>query len=268
VVSAIGALIGASLPAIGADIGIPIKVYMNKPGRLTKFIAKGSFALPTEDPRNVGGFVSFSDGTSPMGAFVADPETWKGLADGANGYRSKNGGCKTIIIKPNLIKGICPPTSPGEPPWDNAPVSIVVEVGEGTTRYYGECPNGGTQTGNPATKTKFKDCGVPAMAPNANYWMETSDGGIDAPNPGCHRQYADEDLCSEPTGLVSGDGCIDGVRLWEWQKLPNICHPSQLDREVINCSTYCTNGTCVKDVGFCGNDSNGMAINSAHCLCP
>lgn len=52
-----GGLLTASL-AQAADVPIPVRVYINKPGSKTKFVSKGTFALPdpnTDNPANEGG---------------------------------------------------------------------------------------------------------------------------------------------------------------------------------------------------------------------
>ncbi len=167
-----------SVAAAGAvDIPIPLRSYLNKPGAKTRFVSKGSFALPdpnTDDPVSAGGQITFSQGVASEA--IALPNTnWMALGNppGSKGFKyadPSGATCKRLRVTAGSIKGLCRPTTPGAPPYDagsDAPISIVLAIGTATQRYCGECPNGGAQKGNAQQITKLKECQAPATCPAA-----------------------------------------------------------------------------------------------------
>ena len=165
----------AAAAANAVDVPIALRVYLNKPGRSTKFLSKGTFVLPdptTDNPVNEGGQITFSEGASTE-TIVLPSVNWSALGSppGAKGFKytdPSGATCKKLRVTGTVIKGICKPTVPGTPPFDagsDPPISIVLIIGGGTQRYCGECPNGGEQKGNPLQRTKVKDCLAPAACP-------------------------------------------------------------------------------------------------------
>jgi hypothetical protein len=175
----VGLLVSSAFAAAAShavDGTIPLRVYLNKPGRKTKFVAKGAFALPdpnTDNPAAEGGEITFSQGavseTIPLPA-----ANWSALGNppGMKGFKYKDlsgATCKKVRVTGTSIKGQCKPTAPGAPPFDagsDAPISIVLSIGTATQRYCAECPNGGEQTGNPQQHTTVKNCLAPAACPS------------------------------------------------------------------------------------------------------
>jgi cysteine-rich repeat protein len=158
--------------AVGASdapaTATPLKIYVNN-GKLIKFIAKGTFPLPapaTDDPRSEGGEL-FTGFTPTAGETISLPASgWSALGNppGSKGFKYKDPTgvtCKKLMVKNNIIKGLCTPTAAGAPGSDYtvSPILIELSVGSATQRYCAQCGNGaGTQTGNAETVTKFKDC--------------------------------------------------------------------------------------------------------------
>lgn len=163
-------LAAAAVSAV--DVPIPVRVYLNKPGSSTKFLSKGTFALPdpdTDNPVDEGGQITFTQGASSE-TILLPSANWSALGNppGAKGFKyadPSGATCKKLRVTTTSIKGICKPTVPGAPPFDpgsDPPISIVLSIGATTQRYCGECPNGGEQKGNPLQRTKLKDCLAPA----------------------------------------------------------------------------------------------------------
>jgi hypothetical protein len=212
--------------ARAADVTIPVKVYLNKPAKKTKFVSKGSFALPAADPNNPdnplggkGGSITFSSGASSEEIDLTGAN-WKGLGnpEGTKGYKYKDpsgAGCKVVLVKGTVIKGLCKATAAGAPPYDAAdpnadPISIVLSLGTASQNYCGECPNGGQQKGNPDKLTKFKDCGAPTECPST---LVACTGGC------CDSGYlvfrTDQGSGATTGGLKKADGSAIGAPLVE-----------------------------------------------------
>jgi cysteine-rich repeat protein len=208
---AIALALGAST-ALAVDVPIPAKVFLQKPGKKTKIVSKGDFPLPDpnlDDPTVEGGSIRFSSSLDPTGTtFELAPGSWKllGKPEAPKGYKSKNGGCKVVLVKPNVVKALCPPVYLGPLPLDpNADIRTVLTVGAGTTRYCAEC--GGEVKGNPEKLTKRKECALPAMC--------------SAGAPVCTGAEICGDLCVEGsetcddgnTAEGPGDGCPSSCRI-------------------------------------------------------
>jgi hypothetical protein len=149
------------------DIPIPVRIYLNQAGK-TKFVSKGTFAPPADNPASAGAQLTFRSGAASESIALAAGR-WSALGNppGAKGFKYKDPSgttCKNLLLKGTTIKGLCRATTVGAPSFDATsapPLTIVLSVGT-ATRYFGECPNGGTQTGNPQAVTKLKDCRAPA----------------------------------------------------------------------------------------------------------
>lgn len=167
----------AAAAASAVDVPIPLRVYLNKPGVSTKFLSRGTVALPdpdTDSPVNEGGQITFTQGASSE-TIPLPSANWAALGKppGAKGFKyadPSGATCKKVRVTGTSIKGICKPTAPGAPPFDAASdpaISMVLSIGSATQRYCGECPNGGEQKGNPLRRTKMKDCLAPAACPSS-----------------------------------------------------------------------------------------------------
>jgi hypothetical protein len=159
------ATVGAPL-AYGVDYTLPVEVTVIKPGKRFTFVSKGTFSLPdpnTDNPTTEGGALCFQ-GTTGGRTYTLDSGSWNGLGpggDGSKGFMAKGAECKAIV-KDSVIKGVCKPdTGDFGPLPEPGPVNIVLTVGDGPTRYCGEC--GGESRGNDTKVFKRKDCGVPAV---------------------------------------------------------------------------------------------------------
>jgi len=159
------ALLLTSSLARAVDYMIPVKVGLVKEGQLFKFVSKGSFTLPdaiNDNPVTEGGSLCFQ-GTTGGRTYTFDAQSWSGLGtggDGSKGFKSKGAECKAIV-KDSTIKGVCKPdTGDFGPLPDPGPVNIVLTIGDGPTRYCGEC--GGEPRGDDTKAFKRKDCDAPA----------------------------------------------------------------------------------------------------------
>lgn len=158
-----------------ADVPVPVRVYLNKPGGKTKLVSKGTFALPdpnTDNPINEGAAITFTEGVASE-TILLPGSNWTALGNppGSKGFKYKDysgATCRKVLVKAAVIKALCKPTAPGAPPFDSGSdpaISIVLSIGTATQRYCAECPNGGEQKGNPASLTKLKNCLAPVTCP-------------------------------------------------------------------------------------------------------
>jgi hypothetical protein len=148
---------------------IPIRVALTKPGKLVKFVAKGSFDLPEaiDDPTSGGGTLAF-EGASGSAVYVLPEAGWRGLgpgADGSKGFKFRGDPCRVVIVKPKVVKGVCRPDTCSTlgPLPEPGPLSVVLSVGTNPTRYCGSC--GGTPKGNESNVFKRKECAAPPSCP-------------------------------------------------------------------------------------------------------
>lgn len=101
----------SAAPATGADVPIPVRVYLNKAGSKTKFVSKGTFALPNpaaDDPTAEGGEVTFSSGVASE-TISLPAVNWSALGNpaGSKGftYADPSGAtCKKILVRGTTIK--------------------------------------------------------------------------------------------------------------------------------------------------------------------
>lgn len=157
-----------------ADLPIPARVYLNKPGK-TKLVSKGTFALPdpsTDNPVTEGAAITFTEGVASE-TILLPSSNWTALGNppGSKGFRYKDASgatCSKVLVKGTVVKALCQDTAPGAPPFDSGSdpaISVVLSVGTPARRYCAECPNGGAQKGSPASRTKLTDCLAPVTCP-------------------------------------------------------------------------------------------------------
>ena len=147
---------------------IPVKVAIIKPDKLFKFVAKGTFTRPNpmvDNPTAEGGSLSFAGMLGGGQTYPLPPDCWKGLGpggDGSKGFKCKGTTCK-VTVKEKIIKGVCRLDTGTAVLPELGPVSIVLTVGTGTTRYCGLC--GGTPKGDPNKVFKQTTCPAPLACP-------------------------------------------------------------------------------------------------------
>src|SRR5262245_33257707 len=110
--------------AVATDSLIPVKVTIIKPGKLFKFVAKGTFTLPdsNSDPTANGASLCFQ-GTSGGQTYTLAAGEWKAIAKG--GFKATDAVCKAVLVKANVIKGVCKPDTGTFAVPDAGPVSVV-----------------------------------------------------------------------------------------------------------------------------------------------
>lgn len=138
-------------PLIAADSNVSTKIFLDKPGKKTKWLSKD--ASVAVDPNNASATVEVCTGTDPNGDTFG-PVALTGNKSNTT-FKAKNlGGCKIILVKPGkLSKALCAPGAnlPTDP---NSTVSVRLTVG--ANRYCGTC--GGTVKDKAGKLTKRKDC--------------------------------------------------------------------------------------------------------------
>ena len=148
--------------------GLPIslRIALIKPGRLVKFMARGSFALPdpnTDNPTAEGGSFTVT-GTTGSVAYPLDAAGWKGLGpsgDGSRGFKFRGTPCRMVLVREQVVKAVCRDDTGTLAVPEAGPVDFVLTVG--MTRYCGQC--GGSVWGNPAMLFKRRECVVPVACP-------------------------------------------------------------------------------------------------------
>jgi len=169
---AIAALSLWVVPAQATDQLVPGKIFLMKPQKLAKVIAKpispAVFALPA--PGNsplIKPWAIWFKWFNVWFHFPLPSPNWKGLGNppGSKGYKYKGDGtladpCKVVLVKPKLVKGICKgPTLTPDPPHPGT-VPIQVGAADVSDRYCAEF--GGTEIRNDASLLKRKDAPAPA----------------------------------------------------------------------------------------------------------
>jgi hypothetical protein len=206
-----------SATADAADQLIPVRVLVIKPGRLFKFVSKGTFSLPpgVDNPTVAGGSLCFdatADTVAGGATFALPTSGWKGLGNpaGAKGFKYKGAGslsdpCKVILLKANVIKGVCKATGsagiwsgafdegccedmgvcsittrgacdgpfvfgghcvPGFNVCEQAEIAVDLRVGAASTNYCAACGSAGSEQPGAST-AKRKDCVAPASCSSA-----------------------------------------------------------------------------------------------------
>ena len=154
---------------------MPGKILIIKSGSLAKFIAKpispAVFALPSaaNDPTVEGASLRIqelvgTDELSTTGSLTTSLPAagWKGLGSpaGSKGYKYKGAGsltdpCKSVLVKPKIIKGICKGAAVDFNQPVGGDVAILLTVGSDSKQY---CTTfGGTEIKNDGTLLKRKD---------------------------------------------------------------------------------------------------------------
>jgi hypothetical protein len=155
---------------------LPGRIGIIKPATLAKFVAKPStgdtFALPTANPIAVGGSLRIFDVATTAGDDTYNLHAgaaWKGLGNpaGSKGYKYKGAGtpadpCKVVLVKGNVIKGVCRGTGITLVPPFTGDMGIVLSIGM-TDRYCAQF--GGDEVNNDPTLTKRKDAQAPPACP-------------------------------------------------------------------------------------------------------
>lgn len=163
-------LLASPATARGADVAIPARATVVKPGTIAKLVARSgpaSFPLPApgspEDPTVSGAELRVFD-ASPFGAggvaFPLHSSGWRGLGNpsGSSGYvyRGKDdaldddpkGTCRRIVVKRKTIEAVCKGTAVAlEPPFA-ADAVVQLRLGEGTSALRYCAAAGGTEKKN------------------------------------------------------------------------------------------------------------------------
>ena len=170
------AVSGAAGAADEPDSLVAGKLVAVKPGTLVKFLAKGTFALPTaaNDPTLAGASLAVFDtayGGAGRTTFTLAAAGWRGLGNpaGSAGYRYKGGPadpCRVVLLKPTLLKAICKGSAITLAPPFGGEVGAVLTAGSASKRY---CASfAGTEVKNDAALAKRKDAPAPAACPTAD----------------------------------------------------------------------------------------------------
>jgi hypothetical protein len=154
---------------------MPGKLLLIKSGKLAKFIAKpispAVFALPTgpNEPTTAGGTLRLQElvgvaELSTTGTFSASLPSggWKGLGNpaGSKGFKYSGAGsstdpCKTVLVKPKIVKGICKGVAVDFNQPVSGEVAVALTLGSASKPY---CTTfGGTEIKNDGTLLKRKD---------------------------------------------------------------------------------------------------------------
>jgi hypothetical protein len=174
--------------ASAADQEIPVKVGIIKPGKLAKFVAKGTFPLPTsgaaDDPTLNGAQLRIFDELAAAGdvTYTLDKTGWSGLGSpaGSKGYKYRgsaavpaDGTCSVVLIKATVIKAVCKGAAVTlAPPFTGnvgAILGLPVESGAAATRYCAAL-GGETKKNDSALLKRINAAapgGCPQVAPTA-----------------------------------------------------------------------------------------------------
>ena len=163
VLAALGIAATPGLSA-AADILIPGKIMVIKPGKIAKFVSKGSFPAPADDPTVAGANLHIFDTVPPGAGDVTYPlpaGSWSGLGNppGAKGFKYKGSGCKVVLLKPTVIKAVCKESVPFVTPFQG-PAGITLTAGTASA-YCAEF--GGEEKKNDAKLTKRKNAPAPSQ---------------------------------------------------------------------------------------------------------
>ncbi|MDX2165427.1 MAG: M28 family peptidase [Deltaproteobacteria bacterium] len=185
----VGALLAAG-PGFAADVLIPAKVGLIKPGKLVKLVSKPSAAaLPApgsgEDPTLHGAQLTVLDtGTANAGmTFTLAASGWSGLGNpaGSKGYKYKGkndpgSACSAVLIKPTVIKAVCKGVAVSIAPPFAGDMGVVLGLPAGSTAALRYCAQlGGTTSKNDASLLKRKDAAAPASCPESLAIFDAND---------------------------------------------------------------------------------------------
>ena len=168
-----GIVMGAALALVcggishAADIGIPGKITVVKPGKLAKIVSKPAVSpLPLSAPTALGSVRLKDLGNGDTNTFSTALGTWTGLGNpaGSKGYKYKGAGttgdaCKVVLIKEKVVKAVC--KGPDVTLATNAFTGVAswrIDTGAGD-RLCAEL--GGTTVKNQAGLLKRKDAPAP-----------------------------------------------------------------------------------------------------------
>src|SRR5262249_53912112 len=158
VLAALGIAATPGLSA-AAEILIPGKIMVIKPGKIAKFVSKGSFPAPADDPTVAGANLHIFDTVPPGAGDVTYPlpaGSWSGLGNppGAKGFKYKGIGCQVVLIKAG-----CKERLPFVP-RSQGPAGITLTAGTASA-YCAEF--GGEEKKNDAKLTKRKNAPAPSQ---------------------------------------------------------------------------------------------------------
>jgi hypothetical protein len=134
-----------------------------KPGRVFRFVSRGTFTLPggADNPVTGGGTLCVESSSTGRTTYVLDQAAWTGLgpdADGSKGFRFRGTTCRAII-RETVVRGVCRRSTGAFALPETGDVAIVLAVGDGPRRYCGAC--GGTPRGDPEKVFRRTECDPP-----------------------------------------------------------------------------------------------------------
>jgi len=163
-------------PAHAADVFLPGRLAVVKPGRLLQFVARTRaphlgppFVLPAENPTAVGATLRVYD-TGGVGGDVTYPlpaANWKGLGNpaGSRGWRYKGTGtptdpCTAVVVTTRQVRALCRGTGVTFTPPFQTNLGIALTVGgAGGTRYCADF--GGLPVKNSAVEFRRRQAPTP-----------------------------------------------------------------------------------------------------------
>jgi hypothetical protein len=157
------------------DALLAAKLVVVKPGKLAKFLAKGAIPMPSaaNDPTVEGATLSLFDTAFSAGAvsYALPAAGWTalGVPAGSKGYKYKGSPgdpCRTVLLKPTLVKAICKGAAVTLAPPFGGEVGVVLTAGSDSKRYCASA--GGNEVKNDAGMTKRKDAPAPAACPSSD----------------------------------------------------------------------------------------------------
>lgn len=165
-------------PGLAADLLIPAKLGMTKPGKLAKVLAKAptTFVLPlpggADDPTLGGAQLTLFDAGSGGGSMTVTlgAAGWKGLGSpaGSAGYKYKGkadgaGPCSVVLLKPKVIKAVCKGAAVTLTPPFTGELAAQIALPAGTTAATRYCAAlGGTEVKNDSSQLKRLNAPAPA----------------------------------------------------------------------------------------------------------
>jgi hypothetical protein len=193
-----GILAAAALAALLAPTGafadpdelMPCKIIIIKAppaaggNGLTKFVCKGTFALPSAGAAPTGDNLAVSVDTVPPGNYVFAPTNCTGLGNpaGAKGYKcSLDPLAPLLILKTNVVKGIVKEDVPLFFYGTNHPYSVdvairLVSVGVSDTKSYcARFPLVGALKNDPS-QFKAKNAPAPTACSPSGAFLDSADG--------------------------------------------------------------------------------------------
>ena len=163
---------GAAAADDEPDELVAAKLVVVRPGKLLKFLAKGSIPMPSpaNDPTVAGATLAVFDttfGGAGQSVSALPASGWRALASG--GFRYKGGPadpCRTVLLRPTRIKATCGGAAVALAPPFAGEVGVVLTAGSASKRYCASA--GGSERRNDAGGTKRADAPAPASCPTTD----------------------------------------------------------------------------------------------------